>query len=203
MVAGSQRRRAEGRRHSRRGPTSHPRRPRILDVRNQQRIRGVRLLLLQQIARALLQETWPDRSYDLAICLVAAPEMTRLNETFLRHKGSTDVITFDYAEKAGQASRLSLARPAAGPELDRRPACPANLHGEIFVCLDEAVRQARRFRTTWQSELVRYVVHGILHLLGYDDCQPRPRRRMRAAENVLVRRLARQFAFRALSRPRI
>ena len=45
--------------------------------------------------------------------------------------------------------------------------------GKSFVCLDEAVRQARRFHTTWQSELVRYVVHGVLHLLGYDD-QRRP-----------------------------
>jgi len=75
------------------------------------------------------------------------------------------------------------------------------LHGEVFVCLDEAVTQARRFRVTWQSELVRYVVHGVLHLLGYDDLNPRARRRMKAAENRLMRRLARQFAIPDLGSP--
>jgi rRNA maturation RNase YbeY len=62
------------------------------------------------------------------------------------------------------------------------------------------VCQARRFHTTWQSELVRYVVHGVLHLVGYNDQDNRARRRMKAAEDALVRRLARQFAFSALSR---
>lgn len=74
------------------------------------------------------------------------------------------------------------------------------LHGEIVACLDEAVCQARRFHTTWQSELVRYVVHGVLHLLGYDDQDNRARRRMKAAEDALVRRLARRFVLSALSR---
>ena len=49
----------------------------------------------------------------------------------------------------------------------RRP-----LHGEIFICVDEAVWQARKFRTSWQSEIVRYLVHGVLHLLGHDDSRP-------------------------------
>jgi probable rRNA maturation factor len=137
------------------------------------------LRLLRRVAQALLHDTQPNENFDLGIYLVAAPEMTRLNETFLRHKGSTDVITFNYMEPHDQPC----------------------LHGEIFICLDEAVHQARRFHTTWQSELVRYVVHGVLHLLGYDDRNSRARRRMKAAEDALVRRLAREFAFGALSRP--
>jgi len=162
----------------------------------------VDLRLLRRIVQGLLQDTWRDGSFDLAVYLVAAPEMTRLNEAFLRHKGSTDVITFDYAESVGQASRLSRSGATAGRAKDRRDASPSLLHGEIFVCLDEAVCQARRFHATWQSELVRYVIHGVLHLLGYDDRASLARRRMKAAEDALVRRLARQFVFRALSRPR-
>ena len=156
------------------------------------------LRLLRRIAQALFRETWPHGSFDLAIYLVAEPEMTHLNETFLRHRGSTDVITFDYADNVGQASRLSPPGEKRGPVRDRRDACPTLLHGEIFVCLDEAVSQARRFRTTWQSELVRYVVHGVLHLLGYDDLDARARRRMKEAEDTLVRQLARQFDFHGL-----
>jgi len=150
-----------------------------LTLRNRHRTRRVDLRCLRRIVQALLRDTQPNGSFDLGVCLVAAPEMTRLNETFLRHQGSTDVITFNYAE----------------------PPKPESLHGEIFVCLDEAVSQARRFRTTWQSELVRYVVHGVLHLLGYDDRNSRARHRMKAAEDALVHRLATQFAFRGLSKP--
>jgi probable rRNA maturation factor len=159
----------------------------------------VDLRLLRRIVRALLQETWQDGSFDLAIYVVAAAEITRLNESFLRHKGSTDVITFDYAERVGQASRLSTSGAPKRRSRDRRDARPALLHGEIFVCLEEAVSQARRFRATWQSELVRYVVHGLLHLLGYEDRASRARRRMKGAEDALVQRLARQFDFHRLS----
>ena len=62
------------------------------------------------------------------------------------------------------------------------------LHGEIFVCVDEAVLQARKFGTSWQSEIVRYIVHGVLHLLGFDDSSAGARRKMKREENRLVAR---------------
>ena len=46
------------------------------------------------------------------------------------------------------------------------------LHGEIFICVDEAIPQAKEFRTSWQSEIVRYIVHGVLHLLGHEMPSP-------------------------------
>ncbi len=180
---------------------------RTLYVRNCQRVRRVDLRLLRRIAQALLRETWPRASFDLLICLVAEPEMTRLNETFLQHKGSTDVLTFDYTGRTGQASRLSPPAPRLRPVKERQNGPPALLHGEIFVCLDEAVSQAGCFQTTWQSELVRYVVHGVLHLLGYDDADSRSRREMKRAEETLVHHLERRFDFRSLgvirAKPRV
>jgi probable rRNA maturation factor len=121
--------------------------------------------------------------FDLAFYLVGPSRMTQLNETFLRHAGSTDVITFDYAD----------------------PAPPPLLHGEIFVCVDEAKRQARKFRTTWQCELVRYVIHGTLHLAGYDDLRPAAKRVMKREEDRLVRYAGDAFALTKLGgagRPR-
>jgi len=156
-----------------------------LVLRNRQRLRRIDLRLLRRIAQSLLRQTCPALPFDLSICIVAAPEITRLNETFLDHKGSTDVITFDYAEPATQVEPL--------------PGSPFLLHGEIIVCVDEAVSQARRFHTTWQSELVRYLVHGVLHLLGHDDLAAPARRRMKEAEDALLGRLARDFDFRELS----
>jgi probable rRNA maturation factor len=106
-------------------------------------------------------------TFELGLYLVGAEEMTWLNETFLRHAGTTDVITFDYGAPG----------PADGA------------FGEIFVCLDEAVRQARRFRTTWRRELTRYVVHGVLHLRGYNDHRANDRRAMKRVEDRLLRTL--------------
>ena len=174
-------------------------RRRTLTLRNRQHVRRVDLRLLRRAVQALLRQTWPEGGFDLAIYLVAAPEMTRLNETFLDRKGPTDVIAFDYAERVGRASRLSSAGAPNRCSRDGRDACPTLLQGEIFVCLDEAVAQARRFRATWQSELVRYVVHGLLHLLGYDDLNARARRKMKTAEDILVRQLCRQFDLTRLS----
>ena len=77
---------------------------------------------------------------------------------------------------------------------------PHGLHGDIFICLEEAGRQARVFRTTWQAEVVRYLVHGLLHLSGHDDLDPGARRRMKRVENRLVRWLAAGFAFTRLGK---
>jgi probable rRNA maturation factor len=152
---------------------------RALTLLNRQRTRPVNLRLLRRILEAFLLSPQNAclQAYDLALCLVAAPEMIRLNETHLRHKGSTDVITFDYADSAR----------------------PDFLHGEIFICVDEALIQARRFRTTWQSELVRYAVHGILHLRRYDDQTTRARYKMKKIENKSMAELGRQFAFSKLT----
>ena len=165
-----------------------------LTLRNCQRGCSVNLPLLRRVARALLTGRLRLKNYELGVHLVAAPEMTKLNERFLNHAGSADVITFDYSEKADQASRLS------SEETPNRPGVFSALCGEVFICLDDAVAQARRFHTTWQSELVRYLVHGVLHLRGYNDQQPKFRRAMKREEDRLVRELARLFPLSKLAR---
>ncbi len=167
-----------------------------LHLRNRQRGRRVNTPLLRRIVRVLLDELPGVEAYELGIHLVTDEEMTRLNETFLRHAGSTDVITFDYS--VGQASRLSPSSDFKNIS-DRRDACPT-LHGEIFVCVDEALRQARRFCTSWQSEVVRCIVHGVLHLRGFDDQHPTARRKMKREENRLLHLLAACFPLSRLAR---
>ena len=166
-------------------------------IANRQRTKKINTRLLKQIVGGLFAELKITEA-ELGINLVAAPEMTLVNETFLQHEGSTDVVTFDYglgvppfggssAKKKRRANRLK-------PELQI-------LHGELFVCVDEAILQANKFGASWQSEVVRYVVHGILHLLGHDDLRADLRRKMKREENRLVRLLARRFALAQLSRP--
>jgi len=149
-------------------------------VRNRQRTHRLEPKLLRRIITTLLRELLDKDQFDLGIFLVTTKEMTRLNETFLKHKGTTDVIAFDYAE----------------------PAHPAMLRGEVCVCIDEAQRQGTKFRTSWQSELVRYIVHGVLHLCGYRDHTASARRKMKRVEDRLLRQLAGRFPLAKLRRRR-
>jgi probable rRNA maturation factor len=170
-----------------------------LFIQNRQRAVSVNAGVLRRLARALLRDLLRNQDFDLGIYLVCEPEMTRLNETFLRHKGPTDVITFDYVEKAEPARRRRSLPPRPGRQ-DARPA----LHGEIVICLDEAVSQACQFRTSWQSELARYLIHGLLHLNGHDDLETADRRKMKRAENRLLKKIARRFALSKLAgRPKL
>ncbi len=157
---------------------------------NRQRTRKINRPLLKQIAVALLADLKVETA-ELGIHLVAAPEITRLNETYLRHQGPTDVIAFDYSEPGP-------GTPTPGP---RTPDPRRQIHGEIFICVDEALLQARKFRASWQSEITRYLVHGILHLLGHDDSRPAGRRKMKREENRRRRELSRRFSLAQLARP--
>ena len=154
-------------------------------IANRQRTKKINTRLLRQIARELFLELNISEA-DLGINLVGAKEMAKVNWNFLRHEGSTDVITFDYTDGGGESNPV----PADGAHGVTRPA----LHGELFICVDEAVFQAKQFGTSWQLEILRYVVHGVLHLRGHDDLQPDLRRKMKRAENQLVRVLARWFS---------
>lgn len=146
-----------------------------LVLRNRQRVRAVDTRLLRQITLHLLRAEFGVADFEVCVHLVAAPEMARLNWDFLRHEGSTDIITFDQSE--GVTGRLA---------------------GELFICLDDAVKQAREFRTTWPAELARYVIHGLLHLRGFDDLEPAARRAMKREENRLRRRAGREFTLAQL-----
>ena len=116
------------------------------------------------VARLKKLATGFDSKFDaLSIVLVNDAEMARLNIQYHRTRGPTDILTFDYGE--GQA--------------------------ELIISVQRAVAQARRFRTTPPRELALYVVHGLLHLHGYDDRTPRQRARMRAAERRWLNRLSR------------
>lgn len=155
-------------------------------VANRQRTRKINSRRLKQIGGDLLAELKME-SAEMGVNLVGTSEIIRLNEAFVRHAGPTDVIAFDY----GLVVPPSGGRVPEGP--NRLKPGHQTLHGEIFICVDEAVAQARRFQTTWQSEVVRYLVHGVLHLLGHDDRRAVDRRKMKREENRLVRELSRRF----------
>jgi probable rRNA maturation factor len=146
-----------------------------LCVRNRQSLQRINLPLFRQIARGLVTDLLPTSAYELGVYLVSSTEMADLNETFLNHSGSTDVITFAYTNNEQMLS------------------------GEIFISIEDAIAQAREFATNWPSEIVRYLIHGVLHLKGYNDLSPGERRVMKRRENRLLEQLSAQFALSDLA----
>ena len=102
-------------------------------------------------------------------------KIRELNRQFLGHDRPTDVIAFDL-------------RDTAVPVL---PAVEPELVGELYVCPTVAQAAARVHRTSVDYEVMLYIVHGLLHLAGYDDSRPVARARMRAAERRTMARLQR------------
>jgi len=127
--------------------------------------------VLRRVAESTLTGLSGVSGWELTFYFVGAKKMAAVNQTHLGHSGPTDVITFDYND----------------------PEQPDQIAGEIFICVPVAVSQAKEFCTTWQSEVVRYMVHSILHLCGYDDLKPAARRKMKTVENKQMRRLEAEF----------
>lgn len=119
---------------------------------------------------AVLQEIWEahgSEDAEIEVRFVDEPTICSLHEQFLQDPSPTDIITFDLGLMPDQR-RLAL----------------------LCICPIVAARHALRFRTTLRREIHRLIVHGILHLLGYDDHDPVQRRRMRYRERAILKQLA-------------
>ena len=101
------------------------------------------------------------RNASLSLVLVSGTDMRRLNRRHLGHDYITDVITFDL----GSGDRLE---------------------GEVIVCPAEARRNAALYGEDHGREILRYIAHGILHLLGHDDATDQQRTAMRRLEDKLL-----------------
>jgi probable rRNA maturation factor len=99
---------------------------------------------------------------ELAVAFLSDPELARLHGQFLRDPSPTDVITFERDPSHG-------------------------LGGEICVSVDAAERAGGRAPPRFSRELTLYIVHGWLHLAGYDDLNPPAKRAMRRAEARAMR----------------
>jgi len=104
-------------------------------------------------------------SADLSLVFVSDRRMKILNQKYLKYNFSTDVLAFDLREQKGSLRTLG---------------------GEIIISTDTAKRNSKIYGTTLKKEIVLYVIHGILHLVGYDDHEARDIRRMREKEQEIL-----------------
>ena len=96
---------------------------------------------------------------EISLAFVDNPTIHRLNQRYLQHDEPTDVLSFP------------LSEPNA-----------AKLAGELVIGVEVALAQAQERGHDVQTELALYVIHGLLHLCGYDDRTPREKRLMRRRE---------------------
>ena len=111
----------------------------------QKRVRVPVSKLKRLVALILKGEKAPDLVLSFAI--VGNRRIRTLNRRFLNHDYATDVIAFALGE----------------------PGEAGGVHGEIVVSAEYASREAKKRGIPVQEEMLRYVAHGVLHLLGYDD----------------------------------
>lgn len=106
----------------------------------------------------------------LSIVFATDREIKRLNRLYLGKNRFTDVLSFSMRE---------------GKRLKK----DSSILGDIVVSVDRARKQARRFDSTFEKEMYLYIIHGILHLLGYCDEAPSSRKRMRRKEEEILKAL--------------
>lgn len=140
-------------------------------VLSRHRMRGVRATDVAREARAVLR-AMNEHDAELSVSLVDDAEIHRLNRDY-RHKDKpTDVLAF------------ALREGALMPGTER-------VLGDVIISLDTALRQAAQRRREVGAEVRTLLIHGILHLLGYDhERSPAEERRMKAMERKLAAKLA-------------
>lgn len=114
--------------------------------------------LRQLVACVLAAEDRP--LHYLGIILTDHATVLDLNQTYLDHDYLTDVLSFPLGDDDDAA-----------------------IDGEVYIDLDTARERHRDFDVTFEEEAHRYLVHGLLHLIGYDDDTPAARQTMRGLED--------------------
>jgi len=104
------------------------------------------------------------------ICCIFCSDnyLLQVNKKYLDHDFYTDIITFDYTEKQGKKKVIS---------------------GDLLISVDRVKENARGLDITFEEELRRVMIHGILHLLGYKDKTAAHQKEMRKKENLYLKNI--------------
>lgn len=105
---------------------------------------------------------------DINFIFCSDESLLEINLQYLKHNTYTDIITFDYSKGDAQ---LPIA-------------------GDIFISIDRVKENAITYSKTFQEELNRVMIHGVLHLLGYKDKTKDAKAEMTKEENVCLKKLS-------------
>lgn len=135
--------------------------PEITISNRQERLAIAESSLRRLVEFVLASERRDIESVDVAV--VDAEEIESLNRRYLGHPGPTDVLSFDLAEADARG-----------------------ISAQIIVCSEVALAEAPRHNLSPDEELMLYVIHGLLHLVGYDDAEAGQAERMKSRQEELL-----------------
>ena len=122
---------------------------------------------LKKVVRTVLKGEEKKDSY-LSIAFIGALRMKKLNNKYLKRNYPTDVLVFLEKETYPEINNL----------------------GEIVICLQVVKRNAKKFNLTFEKELSKVLIHGVLHLLGYDhEKSAKKAKEMEKKENYYLKKL--------------
>lgn len=124
-------------------------------------VKGINKVRIHNLV-GLLRKDLEFSVQSLYINFISSNEIAKINKKFLKHDNSTDIITFNYSGNH--------------TEID----------GEIFISTDDANFNAQKYKVSLNKEYTRLIIHGILHLKGYDDINKDARTKMKRIENNLT-----------------
>ncbi|MGP0594756.1 rRNA maturation RNase YbeY [Nitrospira sp. T9] len=130
---------------------------------------SVRPRTVRRLTQAVLQQAGYS-SANLSLTFVGKTRMQKLNRTYRQRDYATDVLAFPMQD--------ALQSPLA-------------FVGDVVICIPVALAQAPRFGNTADEEILRLLIHGTLHLLGYDhETTDREAKRMKRKERTIFSRLS-------------
>ena len=103
-------------------------------------------------------------SGDLNVIIANDKTIRELNNQFLKHNYDTDVIAFNYNE--GDV-----------------------VNGEIYISIETVKRNAREYNVNLNEEVLRVIIHGVLHLLGFDDKREKEKTKMKYMEDFWLEKM--------------
>lgn len=133
-------------------------------VRNFQKKLPVNASRIKKLISDLLFSEKDYTNREITVSVVTGTKIHALNKKYLNHDYPTDVLAFNLSCDSGAGI------------------------ADIIVASDTAVVNAKKFRTSPSHELTLYIIHGMLHILGYDDSSPSKRKAMRQREAWYVRK---------------
>lgn len=150
-----------------------------VDIANEQVSLALDEEQLCDVARAVLAAEQV-REAEISIAIVDDVTMRELNRRHLEHDYDTDVLSFLLECEPGEGDVATADKPRGRGK---------RIEGEVIASADMAVRMAANYGWRPIDELTLYVVHGLLHLAGYDDLTDAERGIMRARECEILAEL--------------
>ena len=134
---------------------------------------------LAEVARQVLTAEPASPDAELSLVITGQERVQQLNRDYLGRDRPTDVLAFS------MLAGLPAEGEASAPPFVAPPDGVVHL-GEVIISYPQAVIQAEEHKHPVPKEIALLIIHGILHLLGYDDEKPEEKRQMRAREREIL-----------------